>query len=97
MKNILILSELIGIIERSSANMSAPLNAFQRMIRFTGLERDMGGVFVAVFVGYWAGTVWDRSSTESMCIFRDRSSLYAGKKKEGDPPSWPSREAFWIA
>lgn len=89
--------EFVEVLEKSAAKMSGPtkLNAIQRMFRFTGLERNMGGVFFSVFAGYWIGTIIDRSTTESLSIFRDRSALYAGKRKEGDPPSWPSREAFW--
>lgn len=74
----------------------AKLNLLQRMFRFTGLERGMSEVFVCTFVGFWVGSIIDRSSTESMVIFRDRSALYAPSKKEGDPPSWPSKEAIWL-
>lgn len=72
------------------------LNLVQRMFRFTGLEVGMGSVFFATIVGYWTGSIVDRSSTESMVIFRDRSALYAPAHKEGDPPSWPSQEAIWL-
>lgn len=72
------------------------LNLVQRMFRFTGLERGMFGVFFATVVGYTTGSIVDRSSTESMVIFRDRSALYGPSHKEGDPPSWPSQEAYWL-
>lgn len=65
------------------------------MFRFTGLERNMGGLFFSVIAGFCVGSIVDRSSTESMVIYRDRSALYGGLKKEGDPPSWPSQETFW--
>lgn len=72
------------------------LNLIQRAFRFTGMERGMFGVFFATIVGYSVGSIVDRSTTESMVIFRDRSALYAGSKKEGAPPSWPSQEAIWL-
>lgn len=71
------------------------LNAIQRMFRFTGMERGMGSLFACVFFGYNIGSMIDRSDTNSMVIFRDRSALYAGNVKEGDPPSWPSKYAYW--
>lgn len=73
----------------------AKLSAFQRMIRFTGLERGLGSLFICAIVGWNIGAIVDRSDTESMVIWRDRSALYGGKVKEGDPPSWPSREIWW--
>lgn len=72
------------------------LNIVQRMFRFTGMERGMGGVFFATFAGFTIGSFIDRSTTESMVIYRDRSSLYKDAKKEGEPPSWPSQEAIWL-
>lgn len=72
------------------------LNMVQRMFRFTGMERGMFGVFFATFVGFTVGSYVDRSTTESMVIFRDRSALYKDAKKEGDSPSWPSQEAIWL-
>lgn len=73
----------------------AKLNAFQRMIRFTGLERGLGSLFFCAIFGWNIGAIVDRSDTESMVIWRDRSALYGGKVKETDPPSWPSREIWW--
>lgn len=72
------------------------LNAVQRMFRFTGMEKGMFGVFFSTIVGFSIGSIVDRSTTESMVIFRDRSALYAGSKKEGEPPSWPSQDGIWL-
>ena len=71
------------------------LNAIQRMFRFTGMEKGMGSLFACVILGFNIGSLIDRSDTNSMVIFRDKSSLYGGRVKEGDPPSWPSQEVWW--
>lgn len=71
-------------------------NVVQRMFRFTGMERGMKGVFFCVVFGGLIGGIIDRSSTQSMVIYRDRSALYAGKNKDGQP-SWPSKEAWWLS
>lgn len=68
------------------------LNAIQRIFRFTGLEKGMGGVFFSLFAGFSIGAILDRSETNRMILFRDRSALYGRELKEGEHPSWPSRE-----
>lgn len=74
--------------------MSAQLNAFQRAIRFTGMERGFGHIFATIFVGFAIGQVVDRSDTNSMSFYRDRSALYGRNLKEGEAPSWPTKENF---
>lgn len=81
---------------QSDAKMPPKLNAIQRLFSFTGMESGRGGVFFSVIAGFYLGAILDRSSTESMVIFRDRSALYGGKKKEGEQPSWPSTEGVWL-
>lgn len=71
------------------------LNAIQRAFRFTGLERGMSSVFGCVFFGFHIGSLIDRSDTNSMVIFRDKSALYGGRVKEGEQPTWPSQEVWW--
>lgn len=71
------------------------LNAIQRLFRFTGMEQGMAAVFGCVILGFNIGAIIDRSDTNSMVIFRDKSALYGGHVKEGDPPSWPSQEVYW--
>ncbi|XP_059059798.1 uncharacterized protein LOC131853025 [Achroia grisella] len=39
--------------------------------------------------GYFIGKFLDDQETLRMVNFRDKSCLYGGKVKEGDPPSWP--------
>ncbi|KAM3968638.1 NADH dehydrogenase (ubiquinone) MNLL subunit [Aphomia sociella] len=47
-------------------------------------------VWVAVpFTGYFIGKFLDDQETLRMTSFRDKSCLYGGRVKEGDPPSWP--------
>lgn len=71
------------------------LNAIQRAFRFTGLERGMGPLFGCVILGFNVGAILDRSDTNSMVIFRDKSALYGGRVKEGQQPTWPSKETWW--
>lgn len=74
---------------------SQKYSLFQRALRLTGMEKDCKGLVIAVIVGFNIGALVDRSDTNSMVIYRDRSALYGGKVKEGDQPSWPSRETWW--
>ncbi|XP_055327105.1 uncharacterized protein LOC129580571 [Sitodiplosis mosellana] len=74
---------------------TSKLNAIQRLFRFTGMEKGMGSLFGCVIVGFNIGALIDRSDTNSMVIFRDKSALYGGRVKEGDKPSWPSQEVYW--
>ncbi|XP_026762068.1 uncharacterized protein LOC113520842 [Galleria mellonella] len=39
--------------------------------------------------GYAIGRFLDEQETLRMTSFRDKSYLYGGKVKEGEPPSWP--------
>ncbi|XP_072931338.1 uncharacterized protein ND-MNLL [Epargyreus clarus] len=39
--------------------------------------------------GFYIGKFLDDQETLRMTNFRDKSMLYGGKVKEGDPPSWP--------
>lgn len=70
------------------------LNAIQRLFRFTGMEKGKGHIFACVIVGFNLGALVDRSDTNSMIVYRDRSALYGGQVKEGETPSWPSK-AYW--
>lgn len=75
--------------------MSKPLNAFQRAIRFTGMEKGFGSIFGCVIAGFILGGIVDRSDTNSMVIWRDRSALYGRELKEGEEPSWPTKDVFY--
>lgn len=73
------------------------LNAIQRMFRFTGMEKGRGFVFFCVFAGVGVGSIFDRSDTHKMVLWRDRSALYGGHVREGvDPPSWPTPYQWWL-
>lgn len=74
--------------------MSVKLNAIQRALRFTGLEHGFGHMFAAIFVGFTIGQIIDRSDTSSMTFYRDRSALYGRNLKEGEAPSWPTKENY---
>ncbi|OWR54279.1 uncharacterized protein LOC116777404 [Danaus plexippus] len=39
--------------------------------------------------GFFIGKYLDDQETLRMTNFRDKSALYGGRLKEGDPPSWP--------
>ncbi|CAK1588049.1 unnamed protein product [Parnassius mnemosyne] len=39
--------------------------------------------------GFFIGKFLDDQETLRMTNFRDKSCLYGGNVKEGDPPSWP--------
>ncbi|KAG6443208.1 hypothetical protein O3G_MSEX002736 [Manduca sexta] len=39
--------------------------------------------------GFFIGKYLDDQETLRMTNFRDKSALYGGNVKEGDPPSWP--------
>lgn len=39
--------------------------------------------------GFAFGWFLDIKETERMTMFRDKSALYGGRVKPGDPPSWP--------
>ncbi|KAI5646977.1 MNLL subunit domain-containing protein [Phthorimaea operculella] len=45
--------------------------------------------FAVPFTGYFIGKYLDDQETLRMTNFRDKSALYGGRVKEGDPPSWP--------
>ncbi|XP_041987032.1 uncharacterized protein LOC121738845 [Aricia agestis] len=47
-------------------------------------------LWIAVpLTGFYIGKLLDDAETLRMTSFRDKSRLYGGKVKEGDPPSWP--------
>lgn len=75
--------------------MSSKLNAFQRAIQFTGMEKGFGHIFAIVAAGFAVGAVVDRSDTNSMTFYRDRSALYGRELKDGERPSWPTKENFF--
>lgn len=74
--------------------MSSKLNAFQRAIKFTGMEKGFGKIFAALAIGFPIGAIIDRSDTNSMTFYRDRSALYGRDLAEGESPSWPTKENF---
>nr|ABM55404.1 putative secreted salivary protein [Xenopsylla cheopis] len=39
--------------------------------------------------GFYLGKMLDDSETNRMTLFRDKSALFGGNVKPGDPPSWP--------
>lgn len=45
--------------------------------------------FAVPMGGFFFGAYLDDQETLSMTNFRDKSALYGGLVKEGDPPSWP--------
>lgn len=45
--------------------------------------------FVVPLSGFFFGKFLDDQETLRMTSFRDKSALFGGKVKEGDPPSWP--------
>lgn len=45
--------------------------------------------FAVPLTGYMFGSFLDQQETLRMTNFRDKSALYGGKVKEGDPPTWP--------
>lgn len=45
--------------------------------------------FAVPITGYLIGKYLDDQETLRMTNFRDKSHLYGGRVKEGDPPSWP--------
>lgn len=65
------------------------------MFRFTGMEKGRGGVFASVFLGAIIGGILDRSDSNKMVYFRDRSRLYGRELKDGERPSWPSQDQYW--
>ncbi|XP_066255517.1 NADH dehydrogenase [ubiquinone] 1 beta subcomplex subunit 1 [Euwallacea similis] len=40
-------------------------------------------------LGYLLGKYIDRSETERLSLFRDKSALYGRVLKEGEKPTWP--------
>lgn len=73
------------------------MSFFARMFRFTGLEKDYKPL-LGLMAAFALGGLWDRYDTNQMIIYRDKSALYGPRKREGDPPSWPSQDQFlnWI-
>lgn len=69
--------------------MVNPLNALKAVVKVTGLEKGfavpISGIILAIIVGQY----FDRQDVVRQSRFRDRSYLYGGTVKEGDPPSWP--------
>ncbi|XP_013184847.1 uncharacterized protein LOC106130539 [Amyelois transitella] len=45
--------------------------------------------FAVPLTGFFIGKFLDDQETLRMTKFRDKSCLYGGRVKEGDPPSWP--------
>lgn len=72
-----------------------PLNIFQRAFRFTGLERNTAPVFGCLFFGFVFGSILDRSDTNSMIFYRDRSALYGRELQKDEEPSWPTKWNFF--
>lgn len=53
-----------------------------------GLNRQY--LWMAVpMLGFTFGWYLDRTETERMTRFRDKSALYGRQLKEGEEPSWP--------
>ncbi|XP_026474247.1 uncharacterized protein LOC113377983 [Ctenocephalides felis] len=44
---------------------------------------------IVPLAGFYLGKLIDDSETRRMTLFRDKSALYGGRVKPGDPPSWP--------
>lgn len=80
---------------KKQKKMADKLNAIQRLFRFTGMEKTRGYLIAITIISFNLGSVFDRSDTNRMIFFRDRSQLYGGHVKEGQPPSWPSQEQWW--
>lgn len=45
--------------------------------------------FGVPLTGFFIGKYLDDQETLRMTSFRDKSMLFGGRVKEGDPPSWP--------
>ncbi|KPJ10272.1 hypothetical protein RR48_08932 [Papilio machaon] len=47
-------------------------------------------IYVAIpLTGFFIGKFLDDQETLRMTSFRDKSCLYGGNVKDGDPPTWP--------
>lgn len=45
--------------------------------------------FGVPLLGFFIGKFLDDQETLRMTRYRDKSALFGGNVKEGDPPSWP--------
>lgn len=70
-------------------------NILQRIFRVTGFEKGYGTAFLGIAIAFSAGCYWDRHDINRQIIFRDKSALFGRELKEGEHPSWPSREMYW--
>lgn len=70
------------------------MNPLSGLIYITGMK-NYGKYFCMVATGFALGCYYDRHDTNRMIIYRDKSALYGKELKEGELPSWPSREMWW--
>lgn len=70
------------------------MNPLQWVVWVTGMK-GYGRALGTLAVGAAIGCYYDRHDTQRMIMFRDKSALYGRELKEGEPPSWPSREQYW--
>jgi len=47
-----------------------------------------GQLLALAYITYKAGCFMDDNARDRMTRFRDKSALFKGEHKEGDPPSW---------
>lgn len=89
------MSKLVQAAKSCVVSSDKKANIIQRIFRVTGLEKGYGRIFLLTGTAYLAGCYWDRHDTNRMIIYRDKSALFGRELKEGEHPSWPSREMFW--
>jgi hypothetical protein len=57
------------------------------MANIFGISREW--LFLAFpLAGYYVGKYFDDLEKERSAMFRDKSMLFKGVRREGDPPSW---------
>lgn len=71
------------------------VNPLTAIIRVTGLERGFGVPFTFMFLAGVLGNYFDKQEASRQSLFRDKSYLYGGRVKEGDPPSWPHKDCLF--
>lgn len=57
-------------------------------VNIFGFQRGMPMFFLPAVIGYFIGKYIDDKEIERSTLFRDKSKLFGGNRKPGDPPSW---------